>query len=177
MYNAEKWHYTSLHILGGTIKALAGLKQGIEALDLSEFKRAWELAVKWVHRNLRNIKEGTITRAALDIKGLAEAKAKKQWEDQGENSTMEATLEGKRIAKEAMRERFRVKLRQELRLELRKELQADLQTEQGSDVEPKLQRQGGARGEKNQPARRSPPSLGQVQEVWPAPESSKSHLP
>lgn len=103
------------------------LTQQIEALDLSELERGWEVTVKWVCRNLKNIKEGTITSAALDLRSLAEAK--KQRESQGESSTMDATSEGKRAAEEAMRQQFRAKLRQELRQGLRQELRQELQRE------------------------------------------------
>lgn len=142
------------------------LTQQIEALDLSELERAWEVTVKWVCRNLKNIKEGTITRAARDLRSLAEAK--KQRESQGESSTMDATSEGERAAEEAMRQQFRAELRQELRQELKKELrqelQRELQVEQQPGVEPEPQRQSRVR-KRDHPVRRSHSSAGRAQEM------------
>lgn len=140
--NAANWHYTSLQILWKHYEdTLEGLTTQIQALDLSEFDRAWEVATKWVRRGLKTIKEGTITRATLDLKDLI--KSQKQQEGQGESSAMETVSEGEREAEEAMRRRFRAELRQELREELRqeirRELEHELRAEQQLGTEPEAE--------------------------------------
>ncbi|KAI7790330.1 putative proline-rich receptor-like protein kinase PERK2, partial [Triplophysa rosa] len=127
--NARNLLGTSLIILRNHYQdTLRGLTTEIQGLDLSEFQRAWEVAVKWTRRNLMFIREGTIQRASVEIGALAETQLGRQREQRVEVE-MDVTPEGDDAAQAEMRDRLKRELQEELRQELMEELRAEFRAE------------------------------------------------
>lgn len=68
MGNARNWLHNSLQILEDHYQAMVReTEQTLRTSPLHDWKHAWEIAIRWNKRNLRNIKQTTIDMATIKI--------------------------------------------------------------------------------------------------------------
>ncbi|KAA0705152.1 hypothetical protein E1301_Tti020688 [Triplophysa tibetana] len=125
--NARNWLGTSRQILADHYEeTLRGLHRELSTLDLSEAERAWEVAKRWLRRNLPHAREGVVQRAEAEMRALVVAR---RGPAEAGGTGMEVTTAGESEAEAAQRERLRQELKEELRQELRAEIVDQVRSE------------------------------------------------